>query len=377
MLELIHPDDMAAAAAAFQRDISGPGIYPPAAYRFRTHENEWRTLELTATNCLDNPAINGIVFNARDITSQVRLERAQRTLSAVIQLVVHSADESTLLENVCRMIVEVGDYQLAWVGYVEHDEARTIRPVAVAGEPADAPDVPLSWADDERGQGPSGAAVRYRSHPGRQRPAPVALLRPGAGGGPCRQPPLVLRPSPGRGRRGHRGHRHVRVRARRVRLARDRAHGGAGDGARLRHRAPPQRRLAAHRRGPLPDAGRRGTDRHPRDSAGGRRGLRQPTYCGDLRPGGRGVPGGGVARRGPPRGQGAAPQPHRHGATSRTAGGHQFQDPASRRRGPPRPDVGGSQGPGREKRATSRRSRTSPRRWTPKWSSPIWPSTTR
>ncbi len=162
MLQLIHPDDLDAAAAAFQRDIASPGIYPSAAYRFRTHDNEWRTLELTATNCLDHPAIDGIVFNARDVTGQVRLERAQRTLSAVIQLVVHSADESTLLDNVCRMIVEVGSYQLAWVGYVEHDDARTIRPVAVTGAPADAPDVPLSWADDERGQGPSGAAVRER-----------------------------------------------------------------------------------------------------------------------------------------------------------------------------------------------------------------------
>ncbi len=162
MLQLIHPDDLEAAAAAFQRDIASPGIYPSAAYRFRTSENEWRTLELTATNCLDHPAINGIVFNARDVTGQARLERAQRTLSAVIQLVVHSADEPTLLDNVCEMIVEVGNYRLAWVGYVEQDEARTIRPVAVAGAPADAAEVPLSWADDESGQGPSGAAVRER-----------------------------------------------------------------------------------------------------------------------------------------------------------------------------------------------------------------------
>jgi diguanylate cyclase (GGDEF)-like protein/PAS domain S-box-containing protein len=162
MLQLIHPDDLEGAAAAIQRDTAGPGIYPSATYRFRTSENEWRTLELTATNCLDHPAINGIVFNARDVTGQVRLERAQRTLSAVIQLVVHSADEPTLLDNVCRMIVEVGNYRLAWVGYVEHDDACTILPVAVAGVPADAPEVSLSWADDESGRGPSGAAVRER-----------------------------------------------------------------------------------------------------------------------------------------------------------------------------------------------------------------------
>ncbi len=162
MLSLVHPDDLEEAAAAFQRDLAGPGIYTPSIYRFRTAESEWRTLELTATNCLDDPAINGVVFNARDVTSQVRLERAQRTLSAVIQLVVHSADEPALLQNACRMIVEVGNYQLAWVGYVEHDDARTIRPVAVAGAPDNTEHVRLSWADDHTGEGLSGTAVRTR-----------------------------------------------------------------------------------------------------------------------------------------------------------------------------------------------------------------------
>ena len=161
MLQLIHPDDLEAAAAAFQRDTSGPGIYPSAAYRFRTSENEWRTLELTATNfCSTTRRSMASSSTPATITGQVRLERAQRTL-AVIQLVVHSADEPTLLDNVCEMIVEVGNYRLAWVGYVEQDEAARSGRWRCRGRP-DAPEVPLSWADDESGQGPSGAAVRER-----------------------------------------------------------------------------------------------------------------------------------------------------------------------------------------------------------------------
>jgi len=38
-----------------------------------------------------------------------------------------------LLQEVCRIIVEVGGYLMAWVGFAEHDEARTVRPVAQKG----------------------------------------------------------------------------------------------------------------------------------------------------------------------------------------------------------------------------------------------------
>ncbi|HTV12584.1 MAG TPA: EAL domain-containing protein [Acidimicrobiales bacterium] len=163
MIELIHPDDIGRAAEAFARDISTRGPNPPGTYRFRTGANEWRLLEVVGTNCLDEPAIGGMVINARDVTDNVRLARAQRTLSATIHVVVHAVDESTLLADVCRMIVEVSDCGLAWVGYVEHDEASTIRPVAWTGIPELKEKIPLSWADNELGQGPAGVAVRTRS----------------------------------------------------------------------------------------------------------------------------------------------------------------------------------------------------------------------
>ena len=77
------------------------------------------------------------------------------------QVLVHSADEQTLLNEICRIIVKVGGYRMAWVGMAEQDEARSVRPVAQAGyERGYLKEARISWAETERGRGPTGTAIR-------------------------------------------------------------------------------------------------------------------------------------------------------------------------------------------------------------------------
>jgi PAS domain S-box-containing protein len=90
-----------------------------------------------------------------------RLNRTHRTLSATGTAVVRATTEKELLSEMCRVAVEIGGYRLAWIGFVEHDESKTVRPVAWAGEhPEYVPTAKVTWAADERGQGPIGAAIR-------------------------------------------------------------------------------------------------------------------------------------------------------------------------------------------------------------------------
>ena len=61
----------------------------------------------------------------------------------------------------CRVAVEIGGYRLAWIGFVHHDEAKTVRPVAWAGEhPEFVEAANITWAETARGRGPTGTAVR-------------------------------------------------------------------------------------------------------------------------------------------------------------------------------------------------------------------------
>jgi PAS domain S-box-containing protein len=90
-----------------------------------------------------------------------RLNRTLQTLYQCNQALVHATDESELLQTVCRILVEVGRVRMAWVGYRELDAAKTVRPVARAGyDQGYVETVQATWADAERGLGPTGIAIR-------------------------------------------------------------------------------------------------------------------------------------------------------------------------------------------------------------------------
>ena len=94
----------------------------------------------------------------------VRLNRELRMVSGCVQVLIRAEDETTLLEEVCRIIVEGGGYLLAWVGFAEQDAQRSIRPVAYSGiDSGYLQSARLSWAPNARGLGPGGRAVRERA----------------------------------------------------------------------------------------------------------------------------------------------------------------------------------------------------------------------
>ena len=74
---------------------------------------------------------------------------------------MRATTEKELLDDMCRVAVEIGGYRLAWIGFVEYDETKTVRPMAWAGEhPEYVPTANITWAEAARGQGPTGTAVR-------------------------------------------------------------------------------------------------------------------------------------------------------------------------------------------------------------------------
>jgi CheY-like chemotaxis protein len=93
---------------------------------------------------------------------QHKLNRALRLLSDCNFALVSARDEQTLLDEVCRLIVENGGYLMVWIGLAEGDAAKTVRPVARFGHGADEylAGIRISW-DTTRdiGGGPTGMAI--------------------------------------------------------------------------------------------------------------------------------------------------------------------------------------------------------------------------
>lgn len=94
-------------------------------------------------------------------TEQRRVNRALRAISECNQALIHAVDEAQLLQKICEVAVDVGGYRMAWVGYAEDDKNKSVRPVAHAGyEEGYLDTVNITWADTERGRGPTGTAIR-------------------------------------------------------------------------------------------------------------------------------------------------------------------------------------------------------------------------
>ena len=128
-------------------------------------------------DCIFRPLRDGsgrivrILATGVDVTAQKqaelalgKLNRELRLLSNCNQLLIRVPDEQSLLDAICRMIVESGGYRLAWVGFGIDDPARSVRAVAIAGPDADyVARADISWGESALGQGPTGRAIRSRT----------------------------------------------------------------------------------------------------------------------------------------------------------------------------------------------------------------------
>ncbi|MBZ5582615.1 MAG: MEDS domain-containing protein, partial [Acidobacteriia bacterium] len=102
-----------------------------------------------------------IAHSEREGRKLQQLNRTLRALSKADQALLLAPEEEAYLQEVCRIIVEDCGHAMVWVGYAENDEAKTVRPMAWSGfEEGYLETLRITWADTERGQGPTGAAIR-------------------------------------------------------------------------------------------------------------------------------------------------------------------------------------------------------------------------
>lgn len=83
MFDHIHPDDVAKALKCLEKITTEEKVIV-APIRFQNHEKEWRWMESVLTNMSDNPAVNGIVVNSRDVTTKIEKEHQLKLFENVI-----------------------------------------------------------------------------------------------------------------------------------------------------------------------------------------------------------------------------------------------------------------------------------------------------
>lgn len=93
-----------------------------------------------------------------------KLHRISRTLQALNssnQALLRANDEAELLNSVCSIVTKDCGHSMVWIGFAEDDPRKSVRPAAYAGfEHGYLETLNVTWADNERGRGPTGTAIR-------------------------------------------------------------------------------------------------------------------------------------------------------------------------------------------------------------------------
>jgi len=107
----------------------------------------------------------GVISSFVDITSQRRKDRSLKLLTEVNRAMMFAHDEASCFEQLCQVLVEHGDYALAWIAVISngHDggEVGGVNVACAAG----ATDYLFEgtegwWGSKESGKGPPGVALQ-------------------------------------------------------------------------------------------------------------------------------------------------------------------------------------------------------------------------
>jgi PAS domain S-box-containing protein len=156
---LLHEHEVVSGASVVIATSEGPyGV-------LAAHSRHRRSFTADEVNFLQSVAniLGSVIERHRTEARLGRVHQAQRVLSNCNEALIRATEEPTLLQQICDLIVEQAGYRLCWVGRGENDEAKSVRVIAQAGfEAGYLSTLNITWADTERGRGPTGTCIRAR-----------------------------------------------------------------------------------------------------------------------------------------------------------------------------------------------------------------------
>ena len=107
----IHPDDLPFFMEKFLALLQMPGEQITIEYRVKHKNGSWVWIEATGSNYLQDPRIEAIVGNFRDITERKHREERQQLLNEVSEKLASTLDHELTLQEITQVIVPaMADY---------------------------------------------------------------------------------------------------------------------------------------------------------------------------------------------------------------------------------------------------------------------------
>ncbi|QEE16621.1 PAS domain S-box protein [Promethearchaeum syntrophicum] len=114
--------------------------------------------------------IEGVLSLGTDITRQRKIEKLTFIQGQTNFLISNAKNEMGMFQEFCEEIIQFKNYQFCWIGLVQYDEEKSIKPVALAGynifdnSKYDGKKLKFTWSESVKDQSPSGTAIRTRKN---------------------------------------------------------------------------------------------------------------------------------------------------------------------------------------------------------------------
>jgi diguanylate cyclase (GGDEF)-like protein/PAS domain S-box-containing protein len=103
-IDLLHPDEREAIAGAFAEQLLVTGVVTPVEHRIRHRDGRWLWVESVAIYLGDDPAVRGILVNARDVTERRRAEEIAAAQAAILEHVARGVPLEGVLADIIEMV---------------------------------------------------------------------------------------------------------------------------------------------------------------------------------------------------------------------------------------------------------------------------------
>ena len=113
----IHPDDVERVNASFAEVMTGPGCRIDVTLRVLHADGGYRDVEAVGQNRMDEPAVQGVVWNIRDITERTRSEATLHEAQARFEALVSRSHDIITVNDMDGLMSYVSPSAAAVLGY--------------------------------------------------------------------------------------------------------------------------------------------------------------------------------------------------------------------------------------------------------------------
>jgi len=119
--ETVHSEDIERIQKEFNALLEKDNVSTTVEYRYKCKDGSYKWIELTAVNCVNDPAINGVLLNYHAVTARKQAEQALRKSEEKYRTLFEQSNDAIIIHDLSGQILEVNQRTSEMLGY-DHEQ---------------------------------------------------------------------------------------------------------------------------------------------------------------------------------------------------------------------------------------------------------------